>query len=395
MIALQLLLLVVTLMLALPVLVFFGQVLVSVLLSTPSLPAVMGKRPRIAVLIPARDEALLISGTLARIAPQLLPGDRLLVVADNCRDDTAALARTAGAEVLQRSDMDRRGKGHALDFGVRHLSGDAPAIVVIVDADCDVAPGALDTVTRCCADTGRPAQALYLMEREAGNAAVSPVAVFAWRVRNLVRPLGMHHLGLPCHLMGSGMAIPWLLLQRLPLASGHLAEDMQMGIDLARLGAPPVFCPQALVTSRFAVGRAGADSQRKRWEHGHIGVIVGELPKMLLESARGLGVGLAPMALDTCVPPLALLLLLLLAAALFTTLAVMLGASAWLAVLAWMLVCLFVAGVLVAWARFARDVLPLSALPGSMSYALAKVPLYLRFLVRRQVEWVRSRRDAD
>ena len=85
------------------------------------------------------------------------------------------------------------------------------------------------------------------------------------------------------------------------------------------------------------------------------------------------------------VPPLAL----------FTTLAVMLGASVWLAVLAWMLVCLFVAGVLVAWARFARDVLPLSALPGSMSYALAKVPLYLRFLVRRQVEWVRSRRDSE
>ncbi|MBX9794734.1 MAG: glycosyltransferase family 2 protein [Burkholderiaceae bacterium] len=382
-------------MLALPVLVLVGQVLASVLLSAPPLRAVAGGRPRIAVLIPAHDEALLITGTLARIAPQLLPGDRLLVVADNCRDDTAALARAAGAEVLLRSDMDRRGKGHALDHGVRHLSGDAPAIVVIVDADCDVAPGALDTVTRCCAGTGRPAQALYLLEGGAGNAAVSPAAVFAWRVRNLVRPLGMHHLGLPCHLMGTGMAIPWPLLQRLRLASGHLVEDMQMGIDLARLGAPPVFCPHALVTSRFAAGTAGAGSQRTRWEHGHIGMIVSEVPKMLLESARGLGAGLATMALDTCVPPLALLLLLLLAAALFTTLAAMLGASVWPAVLAWMLVCLFVLGVLLAWVRFARDVLPLSALLGSMSYALAKVPLYLRFLVRRQVEWVRSKRDAD
>lgn len=388
-------LLAVVLPLALPVIVLFVQVTAAALVRLPSSAIAVGERPRMAVLVPAHDEALLISATLARITVQLLPGDRLLVIADNCSDETAALANAAGAEVLERFDASRRGKGYALDHGVRHLAGKPPDIVVIVDADCDVASGALDAVMRCCAHTGRPVQSVYLMQRDDDSAAVSPIAWFAWRVRNLVRPLGMHYLGLPCHLMGSGMAIPWRLLQRLPLASGQLAEDMKMGFDLARLGAPPLFCPQALVTSRFAATRTGSSSQRTRWEHGHLRLLFTEVPKMLFESVFGTGAGLVPMALDACVPPLALLLLLLLAAGLLTVLGAALGASAGPAALLLLLICLFAATVLLAWARFARESLQLLQMSGFLGYALAKIPLYLRFVFRRQVEWVRSKRDAE
>lgn len=385
----------VVLVLALPVMVFFVQVMAAAFLRLPSSATAAGERCRIAVLVPAHDEALLISVTLARITVQLLPGDRLLVVADNCSDDTAALAQAAGAEVLERFDPLRRGKGYALDHGVQHLSCEPPDVVVIVDADCEVASGALDAVTRCCAHSGRPVQSAYLMQRDDDNTAVSPIAWFAWRVRNLVRPLGMHHLDLPCQLMGSGMAIPWRLLQRLPLASGQLAEDMKMGFDLARLGAPPLFCPQALVTSRFAATRTGSSSQRTRWEHGHLRLLFTEVPKMLFESARGTGAGLVPMALDACVPPQALLLLLLLAAGLLTSLCAALGTSAWPAALLLLLVCVFAATVLLAWARFARENLQLLQMSGFLGYSLAKIPVYLRFVFRRQVEWVRSKRDAE
>ena len=101
------------------------------------------------------------------------------------------------------------------------------------------------------------------------------------------------------------------------------------------------------------------------------------------------------MALDICVPPLALLALLLVGFTLLTAVAVALGASFWpLAVAVAELVLFFVA-VALAWLRFARDILPLSEVPRIGIYVLAKIPLYLGFLVRRQVEWVRSKRDAD
>ena len=87
----------------------------------------------------------------------------LLVVADNCTDDTAAVARISGSEVVERRDSERIGKGYALDFGLRHLDSDPPDIVVMVDADCRLAEGAIDRLAAACANTARPVQALYLM----------------------------------------------------------------------------------------------------------------------------------------------------------------------------------------------------------------------------------------
>src|SRR5262245_4660636 len=92
-----------------------------------------GRRPLIAIVIPAHNEALGIADTLRNITPQLEVRDRLLVVADNCTDDTARIGTAAGAEVLQRFDCERQGKGYALDFGVRHLERNPPEAVLIID----------------------------------------------------------------------------------------------------------------------------------------------------------------------------------------------------------------------------------------------------------------------
>ena len=77
--------------------------------------------PRMAVLVPAHNESCGLLPTLEDIKPQLRPCDRMLVIADNCTDDTAAVAAACGAEVIERRDAAKRGKGYALDFGLRHL----------------------------------------------------------------------------------------------------------------------------------------------------------------------------------------------------------------------------------------------------------------------------------
>ena len=144
------LLVIVAALLATSVMVFFLEIVAAIALprcQRPTLPNHGDRRP-IAVLVPAHNEGSGLPSTLANIQSQSLVGDRLLVVADNCSDDTAAVARARGAEVVERNDPTKLGKGFALDCGVRHLSSNPPEIIIIVDADCRLADDANSLVTR-------------------------------------------------------------------------------------------------------------------------------------------------------------------------------------------------------------------------------------------------------
>jgi cellulose synthase/poly-beta-1,6-N-acetylglucosamine synthase-like glycosyltransferase len=345
------------------------------------------------VLVPAHNESSIIIATLNSLLPQLQAGDRLLVVADNCADDTAALARAAGAEVIERSSQQQRGKGYALDFGVRHLAVDAPEVMIIVDADCQVSEGSIERLAISCIESGRPAQALYLMHAPEGSGLKVRIAEFAWLVKNLVRPAGWAQLGLPCQLMGSGMAFAWQDIGLINLASGHIVEDLQMGLDFCRSGKPPLFCPAARVSSYFPRSDEGLSTQRTRWEHGHLGVILNDAPKLLLESLRRGNWPLLGMTFDLLVPPLALLTLAAVAAFVLSCGLFMFSGLLAPALLASLVVALLGTAILLAWQQFGREVIAFTSLLYAPLYALKKIPLYLGFLFKRQVDWVRSKRD--
>ncbi|NJM74800.1 MAG: glycosyltransferase [Acaryochloridaceae cyanobacterium RU_4_10] len=75
-------------------------------------------RQRLAVLIPAHNEETEIAETIQSILPQMKEGDRLIAIADNCSDRTAAVARDAGATVLERTDRVLRGEGLCAGFWI-------------------------------------------------------------------------------------------------------------------------------------------------------------------------------------------------------------------------------------------------------------------------------------
>jgi len=380
-------------MLLVAVSVLAAQILAHALARPTLVPDTSAASPRasLAVLVPAHNEEGGIAAALATMRPQLAPGDRLLVVADNCSDGTADAVRASGAEVVERSSP-LRGKGYALAHGVNHLRADPPSAVVIVDADCNLAPGALDALMDTLASTGRPVQALYLMLAPADAGLGRRLAQFAWRVRNWVRPSGWHRFGLPCQLMGTGMAFSWAMLQDAKLANASIVEDMKLGIDLAVAGAAPVFCDRALVTSLFPDSVSASGTQRTRWEHGHIEMILREGPPLLRAAiARG-DARLLGMALDLCVPPLALLAGLLMLDWLLALVGRLMGGGSMALGLASALLVVFFSAILLAWAQRGRDLVRLSELLAVPWYILAKVPIYLRFIVRRQKDWVRTDR---
>jgi cellulose synthase/poly-beta-1,6-N-acetylglucosamine synthase-like glycosyltransferase len=350
------------------------------------------ERPSVVVLIPAHDESRGILPTLEDVRRQLRPGDRLLVVADNCTDDTAAVAEMAGAQVIARQNDTERGKGYALDFGLRSLREDDPKIVVILDADCRLEPGVIDQLAQTCSATGRPVQALYLMSAPDQTGLNHAIAEFAWRIKNDLRPRGLAALGLPCQLMGSGMAFPRRAFAAVKVASGHLAEDLDLGLQLARAGCAPLFCPGAVVRSVFPAREADVATQRQRWEHGHLSVLVGRVLPSVWAAVRDRNWRLLALGLDAGVPPLVLL------AGLTTTAVCLASLLGWLAGAgkAALIVSSIGLGLLgvalgLAWLACGRDLLTGPALWSLAPYLKMKAGIYARAFAANK-KWTRTGR---
>lgn len=379
--------------LAIPVLTFAFQILIAILPGYRK-TAILPNQDRVAILIPAHNESAGIANTLNSIKQQATANTRIVVVADNCTDNTAEVARQAGVEAIERFNQEKRGKGYALDFGLQFLKQSPPDILMVFDADCQIDTGTIDALANSVVSRRSAIQALYLIQSNPSGDIKSKIAEFAYVVKSWTRPLGFHRLGLPMQLMGSGMAFPWQQIENANLVHGSIVEDMKLGIDLTIAHRAPGFCPEAYVTSLFPEHDAGTESQRKRWEHGHISMIVKEGLPLLLKGITSFNFSIVAMALDLIVPPLALLFLL---SALFA----LVSATAWLGTgvaqpwsLGVGLFVLFTTFVLIAWFKHGRNILPIMSLFAyAPVYAFGKIKLYLNFFKNRQVEWIKSRKD--
>lgn len=350
---------------------------------------------RITVLVPAHNESANMLPTLRAVLAQADESIHILVVADNCNDDTAEVARQEGVEVIERHNTALRGKGYALDFGIRHLKANPPQVVIVLDADCLPENGVLAKLANRAMSTSRPVQALYLMNNLHSPGLKEKIAEFAWLVKNHVRPKGLHNMGLPCHLTGSGMAFTWEVLQGVSLATGDIVEDMKLGMTLTTQGQAPLFSEDTVVTSAFPNNREGVASQRTRWEHGHLAMMWHEgLPK-LLKGLISRDMALVGLSLDLCIPPLALLVTAVLAWELLTGIYALASGNSAAFLISLVYLLAIASSVGLAWLKFGRAVVTGRELLMAPVYVLAKLPVYARFLFRRQAEWVRSKRDNE
>lgn len=347
-----------------------------------------GDVPRVVVIMPAHDEAAGIPAAVAGVLRALPSGARLIVIADNCRDDSAARARAAGVEVIERDDPTRHGKSYALDFARDFLAQDPPDVVVVVDADCEVDGDGIARLASAAAAIDRPVQSTYLLRPRPDLGAVIGLSGFAFLLRNLVRQRALARFGAPALLTGSGMAFPWHSFVAAPLAIDDLSEDLMMGIGLAHADASPAYLPE-VVTWSDPASRAGTVGQRRRWEQGFVRAALTEVFP-LLASGRG---PLIWLGLHLLVPPLALFILISLL--LLALLGGLSGAGATalpFAMLAGLLALLALL-LLLSWARFGREQLPGRHLLLIPLYMLWKLPLYAAAILHPERRWNRTDRS--
>lgn len=347
------------------------------------------------IIVPAHNEASILGSRLGLLkAAAAASQSVILVVADNCTDSTADIARAAQVRVVERHDLDRRGKGFALDFGRSAISQTPPDAVLVIDADCVIDAPSIELLIATCLAHGRPCQATNLQAPSPDASPVVQLSTFAFYVKNVVRQRAMQRLAGQVHLLGTGMAFPWPVFLVATLATEEIVEDLTLGLELTALGFPPLFAELAAVWSD-AESHGNTLVQRRRWEGGFLANAVRAGPGMLVKSiGRGNPRGVWA-AINVIIPPLALLMLLDLAAlAISALLIAVTGAAAWPALVLGGTLLAATLGLGAAWHTGGKRFISLRGLSKAPLYILWKLPLYSSLARSRgPQEWARTRGD--
>lgn len=342
---------------------------------------------RIAVVVPAHNEE---AGIRACVQGLLAcdPGAgafAVVVVADNCTDATAAQATAAGAQVLVRTDSQRRGKGYALDYAFRQLLPQGFDAVLVVDADTRVEPSLITEFQRLFAAGADAVQCRYQVDNPQASLRARLMHV-AWLAFNVLRPRGRERWGLSVGLLGNGFGLTRETLAVVPYEAASVTEDLEYHLRLVRAGRRVRFADAATVWSPAPTGGRAAASQRARWEGGRFRMIRELAPPLAREAVLGQPRLLEPL-LELLLLPLAYHVFLLLAA-----LALPLAWSRAYALAGLALVVLHVAAAIVVGRGGWRDLLALAAAPFYMLWKLTLVKALTRS-ARRDAEWVRTERE--
>jgi cellulose synthase/poly-beta-1,6-N-acetylglucosamine synthase-like glycosyltransferase len=342
---------------------------------------------RLAVVVPAHDEAASIVRCVRSIAACTPPDSvetETLVVADNCTDATANLARGAGARVLVRSDSERRGKGFALKFAFKILLDEGFDAVFVVDADSVVNSNLLLEIVRLFRAGADGVQVRYVVlnPEDSLRTRLMNVALMAF---NVLRARGRERLGLSVGIFGNGFGLSRATLEAVPYDANSLVEDLEYHLQVVRAGRKIVFADGTRVRAEMPAGGRGASTQRARWEGGRLRTAFQNLPGLLGGVISGKSRLLEP-SLELLLLPLAFHVTLLGLTALMPFALARIYAFAALALVA----VHVVAGILVGGGD-RRDLAALLCAPFYVLWKLAALPKTLQS-VRAAAPWVRTDR---
>ncbi|MCL5946513.1 MAG: glycosyltransferase family 2 protein [Chloroflexi bacterium] len=260
-------------------------------------------------LIPAHNEEHTLPHLLESIENLAYPPHRrqVVIVADNCTDATALIARRAGATVLERHDQTRIGKGYALDFGISWIleqPGDPNDAILILDADSEIDASCLLWLNDAFS-TGAVALQSYYTVTAPSSSTPAALRYLALSLYHYVRPLGRKRLGLSAGLRGNGMAFTRACLARVPWQAHGLTEDVEQHMLFLKQGIRVDFVPQAIVRAEMPSTFQVAASQNRRWERGRL-LLARQSPRLIWESIRRRHPMLIEAAIEQLVAPLSI-----------------------------------------------------------------------------------------
>ncbi|HEY5253616.1 MAG TPA: glycosyltransferase family 2 protein [Acidobacteriaceae bacterium] len=225
---------------------------------------------RFLVVIPAHNEGSGLTATVQSVLAQNYPHLRCVVIADNCTDDTAEMARLAGAhEVLVRNDPEKRGKGQALTWAFNIAQSWEWDAVCVIDADSVIDQGFFAAFDRSYCKGHAVAQSRYDFSPASDSknwlqqfGAVTKAGENSFVARPRER------LGLSELLVGNGFFVSRAVLERVPWRAHSIVEDAEYSLLLGQQGIAVHYQEQARLWSRQASSVRDVQPQRVRWASG-------------------------------------------------------------------------------------------------------------------------------
>ena len=351
------------------------------------------RKLRFDVIVPAHNEHAVIANIIASLQRLDWPSDkfRIVVVADNCTDDTAAIATAAGAHVMQRVDQEQRGKGYALSFAfAASRARDWADAVVVIDADAKASPNLLESFAQRIESGEHAVQAHYGVSNTDAS----------WRTRllsiakasfHIVRSRARERLGLSCGIRGNGWCVTHALLGKVPYKAFSLTEDLEYGIELGMAGYRVAYADEAHADAEMVTGEKDARKQRQRWEQGRFQLVREKTLPLLRQALLNRSALCLDLALDLMVLPLSYVALNVAAVLVLATFAATQGVSqAW----QWLGI-----GCAVSLLFYTLRGWQLSGAGLRGLLDLARVPFFLAWKIavmargRHSKEWVRTNRE--
>ena len=350
---------------------------------------------RFAVLIPAHNEEIIIEEAIRSWHQMDYPKElvRIHVIADNCTDATATIARRLGIDVSERHDRDHRGKGQALAWALQAIDLSLIDAVVVVDADTTVDNEFLSVMNDRFSAGARVVQG-YDGVMNPHESAMTCLMQITNVMKNLLFNYAKSKIGLSVHLMGTGMCIATDVLKRIGWRAFSIGEDIEQSAYLAKAGIHVEFDPRAHVFAQEASSLGQAYTQRVRWAAGRM-QLLGTGARLFYDGVRTGNLQLADSGLTFLLPNYAMLANVTIGSLLLVSMIEMPGRHIWL---------LWFALLLVAQCSYLFLGLLAARPTPKMVWSLAFAPIFLIWKIMvdlvsvlhlNESKWVRTRRSSS
>ena len=237
-------------------------------------PLKVKKDHKFMAIIPAHNEEAVVGNLIESLKNQTYNKELydIYVIADNCTDNTARIARDAGAIVYERFDETKKTKGYALDWFLQQKieeNADYDALFIF-DADNIVDKDFIKNMNKHLCQGEDVVQGYRDIKNPTDNWITSGYALFYWTMHRFYH-LARYNLGLSPMLNGTGFMVKFDIIKEIGgWKTVTLTEDIEFSLQRIIKGKKLGWATDAIVYDEQPTGFKQSWSQRSRWTVGHM-----------------------------------------------------------------------------------------------------------------------------